>query len=133
MPEQATPPQPRQKDFWAITLSGIFEVIKAAVHAIGLPAVLLVLALVVISWFSTDSQKHEIIDKYVLGKNIWEVWPLLLLATLTATFNLSLYVYAKKRIRQKDDELQRCGIEKSQLQQLLSAGPLRHTTPDLED
>jgi hypothetical protein len=133
MPEVPAPQQKGKDPSWHDALETILKAMVASIQAIGMPATFLVLAVVVISWFSTPEQKHEIIDKFVLGKRVMEAWPLIVLGGLTLLFNYGNYIYGRMRVRNVKEELTRVSIEKSQLQAMLSERLLKHSSTDLED
>lgn len=93
----------------------------------GIPGTFLVLLwLSVQNWASAD-QKQRIIETYVLGTGLSQWWPCIAVTVLAGLLVWAYRDRSDKRVRLIREELDRCGAEKSALQQLVAGRKLEHS------
>ena len=79
--------------------------------------------------YATDAQKQEMIDLYVLGKGIGNIWPMVSIAGLFAVTSFAQHRWYKNKIKDLEEEVNREGHEKSKLQEKLIGKKLQHARP----
>lgn len=92
----------------------------------GVPTAFLVGACIWISVYSSTQQKSDMIDMYVLGRGLtWTPFGVILVVGVVMFAGQNHYY--RVQLKAKDREIERVGIEKSELQQKLIKGQLHHT------
>jgi len=121
------PPQTRSG--W-IAFAGIVE---ALLNRFGWPGLLLVYSMYFVQNNASLEQKRDIIDLYVLGKGIGQLYPLIVMGSL---FTLTLFAqrfYYRKQVKLMDEELQRLGKWKTEYQEKQIGAPLHHSDQQIKD
>src|SRR5882724_3868529 len=93
----------------------------------GVPGTFLLLIWLSVELWASTEQKQQIIDRYILGKGLSQFWPVIVVTLLAL---LAVWAYrerSEKRLHLIQDELNRCGAEKSLLQELLAERKLEHS------
>jgi hypothetical protein len=108
----------------AIAWARVFERI---VDKCGLTGAFLFFACGFVVVYASAEQKRAIIDLFILGHGIKELYPTLLASLVFLALLMGQQYYYGKRIRRMDKELARLGEWKSNHQQSLISSPLHHS------
>jgi hypothetical protein len=110
-------------------VSHIFSFCTTVVEKFGWPGAFLFFGGLFIVWYATEEQKRSIIDLYVLGNGIGNVWPLILISGVFALTVFAQYRSYRSKVQELQDEIDREGRVKSALQEKLLGRSLQHGTP----
>ena len=129
MPETPQPsPKKTQPSTADIGIQAFAQVFTSVVESFGWPGAIVVF----LSWFlvryGTPAQKQRLIERYFLGTDIANTWPMLVLG---ATFVLTLLAQRRwymKKLNRLSEEIEREGNVKSQLQGEMSERDLQHAS-----
>ena len=77
--------------------------------------------------YASPDQKKSIIDLFVLGRGVRELYPTLLASLVFLALLAAQQYYYERRIRRMDKELTRLGAWKSNHQQISVPSPLHHS------
>lgn len=108
----------------AIAWARVFERI---VDKCGLAGAFLFFVCGFVVVYASAEQKKAIIDLFILGHGIHELYPTLLASLVFLALLLGQQYYYERRIRRMDKELVRLGEWKSNHQQSLISSPLHHS------
>lgn len=114
-----------QKPDHALLLSTL-NLLKAYIEHFGWPGSFIIFACGFVVAYATDQQKQEIIDLYVLGKSITQIWPIIVLSAVFFALTYAQYRWHKKAMNVSESEIRRIGAEKSKLQEQLAKRELQH-------
>jgi hypothetical protein len=118
--------EPSSPGAWLIIVAQATNVLTTIVETFGWTGA----ALAFFAWFivryATDEQKQAIIDKYVLGKDIGHVWPLILISAIFVAVAFAQHHWYKRSLGRLRAEVDREGSEKSKLQEKLLGRKLQH-------
>lgn len=113
-------PEATVRSFQWMTILEIF------VRKFGWPSVVIVFGGWFLVQYASLEQKRELIDRYILGKGIEAVYPIVILAGLFGVVVYGQYRFYKADVSALREELGRVGKEKSDLQELLAGRSLNH-------
>lgn len=77
-------------------------------------------------WYATEDQKRRIIETYILGTGVANTWPIIILSVTFAVTAFAQRRWYLKKLEPLTKEIEREGVEKSQLQEAQAGGPLQH-------
>ena len=103
------------------------RVIERLIDKCGLTGAFLIFVCGFVVWYASPDQKRAIIDLFVLGHGIHQLYPTLLTGVVFIALLLGQQHFAEKRIRAMEKELARLGQWKSDHQQQLIGAPLHHS------
>jgi hypothetical protein len=102
------------------------NVLSVVVQTFGWPGTVLAFVGAFVLRYASDEQKRDIVDRYVLGRGISEIFPIIGVVILAALVVGAQSWSHKKTLALKDAEIKRIGDEKSQLQELMAKKTLAH-------
>ena len=114
-----------------IIISAI-RLFTALVERFGWPGAVLIALGVFTHLWSSEDQKHQIIDMYILGKGMHSWWPLAVPSIFFGLVVWAQYEMNKKKVKELTKEMRRIGAEKSALQERISGRDLQHRRPNEE-
>jgi len=101
--------------------AAVVRIVEITAGTFGLPG-FMVACVLFFAWFgSSVQQRHEIVDKYILGKDL-TVTPLVLLVVLYILVFLAQRHYYTKGMRGKDGEISRLSSELDNLRRIQRGG-----------
>ena len=101
--------------------------IDAVVEKFGWPGLLVVFVMYMVLVHATDAQRHELIDKYLLGHGIGDVYPIIIMGGLFLAVLFSQRHFYRKKLTLAEAELARLGSEKSSQQEKALGARLHHS------
>jgi hypothetical protein len=105
-------------------------VIDTLVERFGWPGVLVIFVMYMILYHATDEQRHAMIDMYVLGRGIGNIYPNIIMGGLFVCVVFGQRYAFQKKIRLMEKELARIGSEKSTRQEEAMGTRLHHAPAD---
>lgn len=111
----------------SIILSGAIELFTVLIDRFGWPGAILILSYIFVERHATDSQKQEIIDKFLLGHGISEIYPLVILGIIATALLAAQRFYWKKKVGVLEHEIKRLANWKSDHQESKIDIGLHHT------
>lgn len=108
-------------------LSGVIDLFSVLIDRFGWPGAFLILAYISVERWATSDQKQAIIEKYVLGVGISEVYPLIILGIIAAALLAAQRYHWKKRVGVLEYEIKRLADWKSDHQEGKIDIGLHHT------
>lgn len=126
-----THPAPPPPKAWLIFAQHVFDLITKVIETFGWSGAVLLAVFLFIVWYATPEQKQAIIDLYVLGKGIGEMWPLVIISSVFGLTIFAQHRWYKKKLQSLQDEVDRIGREKGELQEKLLRKKLRHASSSL--
>lgn len=121
--------QPTKSLAFLLPLAQIFTTL---IETFGWPGSILILGFWFVVWYATPEQKHEIIDLYVLGKGISNLWPIITLSVVYVGTLVAQRRWYLKNMDRLSKELDREGKEKSALQAKRTTKQLQHAKTKTE-
>jgi len=123
-----TGPKKTQPSTGDIGIQAFAQIVTALIESFGWPgAIVIFLAWFLVRYGSPD-QKQRLIERYILGTDIANTWPML---ALGATFVLVLLAQRRwymKKLNRLSEEIEREGKVKSELQGEMSERDLQHAS-----
>jgi hypothetical protein len=129
VPPSASPPP----NAWLGFAQGVFNLLTTIIETFGWSGTLVIAWFLFIVWYATPEQKQAIIDTYALGKDIGQMWPLILLSAVFVATTIAQHKWYKKKIKVLTDEVERIGREKGELQERLLSAKLQHASSTLKE
>ncbi|NVM57855.1 MAG: hypothetical protein HWN51_07035 [Desulfobacterales bacterium] len=108
-------------------LSGAIELFTVLIDRFGWPGAFIILAYISVERWATPDQKRAIIEKYVLGVGISEVYPLIILCIVAAALLAAQHYHWKKRVGVLEYEIKRLAEWKSAYQDANIDATLHHS------
>ncbi|HEY2392671.1 MAG TPA: hypothetical protein VGK22_15965 [Candidatus Angelobacter sp.] len=93
----------------------------------GIPTAFGVMSFVAVSMWATTEQKRAIIDMYVLGRGVDQIYPIVIFSVIAVVLSFCQNRYFRRQLRLKDDEIARLAEYKSEHQQSQIDKRLHHT------
>lgn len=112
---------------WFAPIRVFADLVARIVDRFGWGGAFVVLGFFFVQYNGTAEQKQQIIDKFVLGKELNSVYPLLAIGSLAILIFLGQNYYWRKRVAILNDEINRLSKWKSDHQQQNIAVNLHHT------
>lgn len=106
---------------------GFFRIVESLSSSIGFPGVFVVLVWYSIHSWATAEQKAAIVDRYILGRGLSDSAITIVLALVFFVTVFALRRSHNRNMGELEEELERCGNEKSLLQETLARRDLQHT------
>ena len=100
----------------AAGILGISNVFVALVEKIGLPGALLVVLFYILEYWSTQEQKHRMIEMYALGNGVSHAWQIIVLSGAAVLALFAQNAYFRRLMEIDKAEIARLGGEKTALQ-----------------
>jgi hypothetical protein len=107
-------------------VQGLAKVFTSITETYGWPGGILFLVYAFVYQFATPDQKQRIIEMYVLGNGLRQIWPIAVVCLVALCTILAQNRSHRKKVKTLTDELEREGNEKSGLQQTSAGRPLQH-------
>jgi len=107
-------------------LQAFARVLSSFIESFGWPGTFVLLAVHFTNQWATKEQKERIIETYVLGTNVFQAWPIILMAVVFVATVLAQRKWYTKKLGKVEKELARIGAEKSALQESLLGKRLKH-------
>jgi len=111
----------------AAAFGAFADVITSLVDRIGLTGAVFFAVFWFVITSATDAQRQQIIDRYLLWKDLSGFYPVLVLAVVSAAVVVGQHHYYRRKLKVKNDEIDRLSDWKSNHQQGEIDGPLHHT------
>jgi len=111
----------------AAAFGAFANVATAIIDRIGWPGFMFLLGYWFVVKNASEAQKAEIIDRYFLGKEIGTVYPIIVMIVIFAVVVLGQHYTYRRRLKVKDNEIDRLSEWKSKHQQDRIPGPLHHS------
>lgn len=101
--------------------------IQTLLEKFGWPGLLVIFVMYLILFDATDNQRHELIDKYLLGHGIGDAYPIIIMGGLFLAVLFSQRHFYRKKLTLAEAELARIGSEKSSQQEKALGARLHHS------
>jgi hypothetical protein len=124
MPDE--PQQSSAKNTADVAIQAFAQIFTSLVETFGWAGTLVVFSAWFVVRYATQEQKQRIIEQYILGTNIAQTWPLLVLGGTFVLVLLAQHRWYLRKLKVFTDEIEREGKIKSQLQSKLANRPLQH-------
>jgi hypothetical protein len=118
---------PRSPSSWLTPIRVFADLVAKTVDRFGWGGAFVVLGFFFVQYNGTAEQKQQIINKFVLGKELNSVYPFLAIGTLAILIFFGQNYYWRKRVAVLNDEIMRLSKWKSDHQQQNIAVNLHHT------
>lgn len=105
----------------------MIDLFTVLIERFGWPGTFLILAYISVERWATSDQKRAMIQKYVLGEGISEVYPWIIIGIIAAALLAAQHHHWKKRVGVLEHEIQRLADWKSEHQESKIDIGLHHT------
>lgn len=105
---------------------GIVRIVVSIIELFGWPGALVGFIMWFIVKYGSPDQKERIIELYILGNGISNVWALVIISGTAILIILAQRYWYNKKMEKFTAEMDRIGNEKSDLQEKLAGQSLRH-------
>lgn len=117
----------RTSNGWLTVVRAFADLVAKIVDRFGWPGGFIILAFFFVQYNGTAEQKQRIIDKFVLGKELDSVYPLLVVGAVGVLIFLAQNYYWRKKVGELNGEIKRLSKWKSEHQQQTIGVNLHHT------
>lgn len=111
----------------AAAFGAFADIVTSLVDRIGLTGAVFFALFYLVITGATPAQKEQIVDKYVLWKGVSGQYPFLIVAAVCAVVVLGQHYFYRRKLRVKDDEIERISKLKTEHQQRRINAPLHHS------
>jgi hypothetical protein len=103
------------------------------IETFGWPGATIILGYGFVVQYATAEQKQRLIEMYLLGGGIRQVWPMVVLSVVFAVLSIAQHRWYVKQIGIYTNEIARIGEEKSALQERRAGRRLQHGDRNQEE
>lgn len=117
---------PQKPNPGVAAIQAFADIFTTVVETFGWPGATVVLGFWFVIWYATNEQKQRIIETYVLGNGVSRTLPIIILSVTFAATALAQRRWYLKRLEKLTKEIEREGVEKSELQGKKVTKQLQH-------